>query len=420
MGDAPVDTARTRRRLGRVLPIADQLVWSAANVLMLVASARMLTAGDFGIVSAALLIILIALATSRSFVTEPLLLGSGVVDEAGERSRYSIRDVLGAAMAFGLPLALVAAVGFSIFLLAVPPVLLGWFFLACWANVIQDAVRFVALSTGRVGAALASDAAWLVCSVVFLVFSFGAPSVGVVAPLVAWMSGCGAGVVVGLVVLRAVPRLSRARDWLTSNLRFGLRLAADALAGVVAANVSFLLLGAISGTSELAGLRGAYVFLGPMNAVTEGFYLAFVPALARRTLRGSSIKPDIKRLGLVLTSAWVVFSVALLAVPHGWKQAVLGDTWDVAAPLLPRLLLASVLGAIGIAATYGVRAWRDARALVRARFVLVPCYLVLLPIAAWWNGALGYAAALIAIVVLQIFLYGRAFLGVESQRVSIV
>jgi O-antigen/teichoic acid export membrane protein len=408
-------SARPVRRLaGRALPIADQLAWSAANVVMVVAAARLLSASDFGTFAAALLIIVIALTTSRSFVTEPLLLRHPGSEGDVDPQQRSDGAVLGGALALAPALAAGALVLFALFESQNTIAVFMALAVACAANVAQDSVRFVALATGRPVLALMSDLCWLACSVTYLAFVLAGGEGGTAQALVVWSVGAAVGFLVGLVLLRTRPTLRSGIGWVRSSRVFGSRLAGDGLAGVAAANVAFLALGAIAGAEALAGLRGAYLLLGPMNAVTEGVYLAVVPALAIRTGAGHSIGIHVVRMGAALTLVWMVYSAIVLVVPIAWKEALLGETWEFAEPVLPWLLLASVLGAIGIAAVYGVRAWRRGRALVRVRLAMLPLYLVVLPLASWWNGATGFAVALVGVSIAQIVLYGSAFVRADS------
>jgi O-antigen/teichoic acid export membrane protein len=408
-------TQQTVRRLaGRAVPIADQLAWSAANVVMVVAAARLLSAADFGAFAAALLIIVIALTTARSFVTEPLLLRHPGPEGQLAVQLRSDGAVIGGSLVLAPALAVGALTLFAVFEPGRPIAVFAALAAACVANVAQDSVRFVALATGRPVRALLSDLCWFACSVAYLAFVWGGGEGGVAQALMMWSVGAAVAFVAGLGLLGTRPRLRSGIGWVRSSRVFGSRLAADALAGVAAANVAFLALGAIAGPEALAGLRGAYLLLGPLNAVTEGVYLAVVPALAIRTAGGRSIGHHVVRMGAALTLVWVVYSVIVLVVPGAWKQALLGDTWAFAEPVLPWLLLASVFGAIGIAAVYGVRAWRSGRALIRIRLAMLPLYLVILPLASWWNGATGFAIALVGVSLVQIGLYGSAFVRIDG------
>lgn len=404
-----------RRLAGRAVPIADQLAWSAANVVMVVAAARLLSASEFGTFAAALLIIVIALTTSRSFVTEPLLLRHRRADDDIDAQQRSDGAVVGGSLVLAPALALGSLALLAFFESQVTMAVSAALAAACVANVAQDAVRFVALASGRPTLALTSDLCWLACSVAYLAFVLADGEGGIAQALLVWSVGAALAFLVGLMLLRVRPHARAGIRWVKSSRGFGTRLAGDALAGVAAANIAFLALGAIAGPEALAGLRGAYVLLGPMNSVTEGVYLAVVPALAVRTGAGHNIGHQVVRMGAALTLVWLVYSVVVLVVPSAWKEALLGETWAVAEPVLPWLLLASVLGAIGIAAVYGVRAWRNARSLVRVRLMMLPLYLVVLPLASWWNGATGFAVALVGVSIAQIAFYGAAFVSADSS-----
>ena len=112
----------------------------------------------------------------------------------------------------------------------------------------------------------------------------------------------------------------------------------------------------------------------------------------------------------VLVASWIGFSaVVLLLLPSDLMGRILGDTWNVAEPVLPILLAASVVGALAIGAFFGARAWRGAGQLLRVRVLISPIQLLALPIAAASAGANAYAYGVIFLAVVQLLLYWRVF-----------
>lgn len=400
----------------RFLSVADQIVWSGANAVTLVAAARLLSIADFGAFSACALIVLLAVAISRAFITEPLLLKVSEPMELDRHGGDGRRAVLGAAVIFA-PVASVVAT----LIVLVPDIdaqEVALLVAACLMSVCQDAVRFVAIGLGRPDLALVSDLSWMIVAVGFLATTFSADRATTSSALLWWIGGAGTAVIVGLVVLRSWPDLSAGRRWIRRTARVGRALAADALIGVGSANISMLLVGRVAGSDELAGLRGAFLLLGPMNSITEGIYIAAIPLLAGRTVVGRRIVGPAVRVTMVLCASWVIFSLLVLSLPDSVLVDILGATWTVASDIVPILLGASVIGAVAIGGNYGVRAWRGASQLARIRIYLIPVYLLVLPFAATFDGARSYAFGLVAVALLQTGIYWSRFLALDRAALD--
>lgn len=409
------------REPARVLALTDQLVWSASNAVAVLTAARLLTAAEFGVFSAAVILILVALAASRSFVTEPLLLQFSSPRDVGGGSGLGARPVVGAALVLA-PLLSLVVLALTLVSPDVGLSVIGAAFVACVVTLAQDSTRFVAIAGRRPGLAVLADGSWLAAAVGALLVSSRWDGSSVAVTLLFWALGASAGLFVGVVAMRVVPSLVSGWRWLRLNVRFGRTLAADALLGVVSANVSFLLLGVFAGAEALAGVRGAYLLLGPMNSVTEGVYLAAVPALAIRTAREESIGASTVRLALVLGVVWLSFALVVTMVPDSVFEALLGDTWATAEPVVPILLVMSVIGALGIGALYGIRAWRGSTSLLVLRLIALPAYLVLLPALGWAGGSTWYAWGLLVVAAGQFLLNSVFFVRLDraGSRVQAV
>ena len=402
------------RHRRRVLSITDQLVWSSANAFTLVGGARILSVEEFGQLSAAVIIILIAISLSRAFVTEPMLLRVSEPSDLDHLGRDGRGPVLGAALVFA-PVASMAAALLVFVIPAVTAEVAIALLVATAVTVVQDSARFVALSLGRPDFALTGDAVWLVVALGFLA-STTLSTTGTTALVLAWWAaGAGAGLIAGMVCLRSWPNVVGGWFWIKQTQRVGRGLAADVLIGIGSANLSLLLVGLVAGSDELAGLRGAYLLLGPMNSLTEGVYIAAIPALAGQTVASQTIHSQVVRLSALLFVVWAIFAGLMLALPESLAVDILGDTWAVSRDIVPALLGASVIGAVAIGAYYGVRAWRGSGSLARIRLLLVPVYLVALPWAASVGGGQAYAAGLAVVAMAQTLLYWSTFLGLERR-----
>lgn len=404
------DTVRSSPRHG-VLTVADQLTWSAANVATLIAAARVLPSDRFGVVAAAAVIFVVALAISRAFVTEPLILRSS--DPARITAhRDGVGAVLGAAL-IAAPVFSLITLGLPLFVSSVDVATLATAYAASVMTLVQDATRYVAINGRRPGIALTSDFSWLALALLAIAAPGAFPITGPQDGLRLWLGGAALATGVALLLLRRRPLLRDGRVWLRRNARLARALAVDAVLLVGAANGSFLLVGLVDGSSSLAALRGAYLLLGPMNSFTQGIYVAAVPSLASRTARGEAIGRRIVVLTGGLTALWALFALVVLVLPEEALAELMGDTAALAQDVLPGLLLATIVGAVAIGAYFGVRAWRDASRLVRLRILLLPAYLLVLPGAAALGGPEAYAWALVVVMAVQAMVYWQAFLDAD-------
>ena len=216
-------TMAVGRHRRRVLSVIDQLVWSSANAITLVAGARVLSVEEFGQLSAAVLIILIAIFLSRAFVTEPMLLRvaePSILDHPGRDGRG---QVLGAAFVFA-PVASLVAAALVVIVSGVVADVVVLLVVATAITVVQDSTRFVAVGLGRPGFALIGDAAWLVVALAFLGSTLSSHAGTTALALTWWIAGAGAGLVAGLVCLRSWPNVVGGWLWIKRTQRVGQRL----------------------------------------------------------------------------------------------------------------------------------------------------------------------------------------------------
>ena len=389
---------RVGRHRRRALPVLDQLVWSAANAITLVAAARVLSVDGFGEFSAAVLVMMLSVVLSRSFVTEPFLLHVADPSPADPHQRSVAGSLLGGAVVLA---PVVCSTSLTLFLFI--PGVSGWLvllvFVTSVVTVVQDAIRHAAVGLGRPGLAVISDSSWLLVAAMFLLTTMSASVATALLALVWWLAGASVALVVGLLALKSIPLIGPGSDWLARTRSMGTKLAAEAMLATGAATISILLVGSVAGSDQLAGLRGAFLLLGPMNSLTIGFYLAAISTLAGHTKDGVRILRLGVRFTLALVASWLVFAVVLILLPDALFTALLGDTWSIAQGILPVLVVASAIEAIVLGGSYGIRAWRSGRSLVAIRIMVAPLYLIGLPWAASVGGGRGYAVALTAVAL---------------------
>jgi hypothetical protein len=116
-------------------------------------------------------------------------------------------------------------------------------------------------------------------------------------------------------------------------------------------------LGAISGLSEVGGVRGAQVLLAPVVALRMGISLIAVPEAARVLKRWPGrLQAFCLLLGGTQATACVLWGAALLLIPPEVGEDLLGSIWPLASTLIVPTTIAVAAGALFDGAFVGLRA----------------------------------------------------------------
>jgi hypothetical protein len=343
--------------------VADQVLSSGTNLLLLILVLRDSTGPVFGAFSVALIIQGLLLASSRAMIGEVLLLRV-------RRSPQTSRTDRGIA----LTLVLVSSTFFALVLAAVGafmPHPLRGFFLAMAVAVpfvhVQDLQRYFAFATARPRAAVALDLGWVVTQVVMSAIVLML-SRNPVHFLLAWTAGAAISAVAGLVGMRWQP-ISRGIYQLVreERIRSGAFLS-DLALSTGATQAAFLGLSAVLTLAGFGLLRFTLAVTSLTNLLSAVRilmlgYLGRLSAPNRMTWRvlwGGAV-------GYAVTT--VGFVAVLLIIPDDVGTAILGVLWPQAQPLL---LLAGIAEALRVAAIPAIdflKAFAGGSALVVARAV---------------------------------------------------
>ncbi|MGW1375804.1 hypothetical protein ACWD6P_16240 [Streptomyces sp. NPDC002446] len=359
--------------------LADQAVCSLNNFAVGIYVARSLGLTAFGVFSLAWVTYGVVLNVSRGLATDPLVVRfSGVPTEswraAAARSTGTALGVGGAigALCLVAGLALGGQVGpaFAALGVVLPGLLL------------QDAWRFSFFAAGTGRKAFTNDVLATVALVPAMVVATRLDTVA--AFVLAW--GAAAAVAAGYGCLQSGirPQLTEARAWLREQRDLGYRYLVENVGVSGAAQLRAYGLGLIVGVGAVGVVRGAELLLGPFLAVLMGLSLVTVPEAAR-VLRQA---PDrLARfcllLGAGLAAAAVLWGAALLLVPDGLGELVLGDVWGSASELIVPAALGVAGAGLGSGAAAGLRALAAARRSLRVQLFASVCYV---------GGGLGGAA----------------------------
>ena len=400
------ERASGTRRAGWIL--VDQLASSLTNFALALLVARSVTVEGFGAFSIAFITYLILIEFMRALSLEPLLIRfSGTPRDVWAEATES---VLGLAILVGmlalLPLVLLGLTvagdssGVPLALAVSLPGLL-----------LQDSCRYAFFARGRPRSAFVNDAAWglvLVGTVVSLSM-IAEPSVGFY--VLAWgLTGTLAGTL-GTWQLGVGPKFRRVRGWMITNRDIAPRFVVEVLAGTGGYYGVFLLVAAISGLAGVGALYAARVLLAPIGVL-------FIAATAFTVSEGSRYqdKPAMVArfahwVGLILPSVALLWTAALQLVPSNIGDALLGDSWQEAKPVLLAFgIFWAADGAI-VGARGGLRVFAAARRSLRAQIVTTTLMLTGSTIGAFAAGPSGAALGLAITGIL-----GAAVWWIEFRR----
>ncbi|MFD5858834.1 MATE family efflux transporter [Streptomyces chartreusis] len=350
--------------------LADQAASSISNFAVGIYVARSLGVTAFGVFSLAWVTYGVVLNVSRGLATDPLVVRfSGVPDTAwrGAVARSSgtalgVGATIGAAcVVVGLALGGQVGPAFACLGVMLPGLLL------------QDAWRYAFFAAGTGRKAFVNDVVWGVALVPAMVLAARADSVA--AFVLAW--GASATVAAGYGYLQSgiLPRTAQARVWLREQRDLGYRYLVENVSLSGASQLRAYGLGAIVGVGAVGAVRGAELLLGPFLAVLMGLSLVTV-AEAARVLRRA---PDrLGRFCLLLGGGQAVAALcwggALLLMPDGLGEFVLGDVWHSAAQLIVPVTLGVAGAGLGTGAAAGLRALAAARRSLRCQLFASACY----------------------------------------------
>lgn len=342
--------------------------------------ARSLGVTAFGVFSLAWVTYGVVLSVSRGVGTDPLVVRFSGVPDASWRGAVarSSGTALGVGAAIGtvclaVGLALGGSVGIAFACLGVmlPGLLL------------QDAWRYAFFAAGTGRKAFVNDLVWGVALVPAMVV---AARVGSVAAFVlAWGASAAVAALYGCLQSGIRPRLTGARQWLSTHRDLGYRYLVENTCLSGASQLRAYGLGAIVGVGAVGAVRGAELLLGPFLAVLMGLSLVTV-AEAARVLRQAPhrLGSFCLLLGGGQAVAALLWGTALLLMPDRLGEFVLGDVWHDASQLILPAVLGVAGAGLGTGAAAGLRALAAARRSLRSQLFASACYV---------SGGLGRAVA---------------------------
>lgn len=369
--------------------MADQIVASVSNLLVLILVARSVAPTEFGAFSIAMETYLVFMFVSRGISSDVLATAHSADSVEGLRRAACAGAAVTIGVSVGLALVIVVVgVGLGGVLGATLAVL-G---LVLPGLLVQDFVRYVFIVRGRPSSAFLIDALWFILEIPALLLATRAEQSSPV--LLAVWGGCGvvAGVV-GIAWARLVPtRPSDAIAWLARHARLWPYFVLENLLFRATILIVMVALAGTAGLAAVAGLRAATAIFAPVGVLGRGVVMVAVPDLARRVAEPGAVRAGVRRLAWVLTPLPLVLAVVLTVAPDRLGASLFGETWALAAPLLMLTAISAAASMYASAVAVGLRAQQAARAGLSARIAVALLALV----AALGGGLAGgaYGAAL--------------------------
>jgi hypothetical protein len=345
--------------------MADQVLSSGTQLLLIVLVARRADPTTFGAVSVALLVHGFLLGVVRAAIAEVVLLRCQArPSESGREARVGLFLTLSAGGIAGVGLlcvglAVSGEVGHYLQLMA----------LAAPAVYTQDVLRYVAYGTGRIGLAIVIDGIWMtvqaLLSGVLIVAGQATPSLLILA----WIAGAVASAAAGALLLRICLRpVAVGRWWAQERARAG-GFVTDFLVANGLMQGSFILLSVLLPLDEFAGLRAAFLCLSPLANLLAGVRTLTLAQLAGLRARPARARWRAIQVALALAGAGAIYAIGLVLLPDRWGSQLFGETWAEAVGLVGLLAGGELIRLGSFAAIDLVKVLGSPMDLVRTRVV---------------------------------------------------
>lgn len=351
----------TAARRRPVLGVADQLLSSGTNFLTAFVASWALAPDQFATFVVSYAVVTVVLALGRAVIGEVLLAYLPTVARADRPA--IVRSSTGAALVLGVAGTVVCLAGGGIG----HDTLTGLLWLAPWVPIalMQDARRFVFLSQGRPGRALASDGAWALAQVVVLAaLALGGFGFSVAGLAASW----GVGALTGLLVAAAVGggslRPCCPKAWARRTRSLSGWFVLTSVLGQCEIYAVLVLAGTLLAPTDAAGLRAVQLLVFQPTATVAAALLVLVTplvagAVARRDVEAAR---HARRFATLASVALAAAVLAVIPLRHTMLD-LLFPQYTAFAPLVVPIALQSALYVLGVPFHAQLRGFHRARTL---------------------------------------------------------
>jgi hypothetical protein len=336
----------------------DQLFSSTSNGLIIFAVAVVSTPQQFGHITVLMTAVVAVVGAARGAFGTPLLLKS---DQNIERIRregaYAMTAalVLGPLLGVGILVAGYGAVGSAA----------GWLAVAAPFVLAQDVLRYVVIAEGRPDRAAIWDGVWCIGTAVLLMMSWWSPSPPSISLLLGGWTGLAIVAFAGLLSsLRIKPRIRGAAEWLRAGLVHRVRYGVDAGLEQVTVFIILTCVGLLTTPAVAAALRGATAILAPIGMFGNAIQLIIISESTRLSTQPRQVWHTLLRIAIVTGLVTATGGLILHILPESIGAYLLGDSWILAAFVLPVIVLEYIASAFSLSLAIFLRTFnRSAEAL---------------------------------------------------------
>lgn len=317
---------------------------SLSNVTVIVGAAWAGQASDVGTVGVLTSLYVVVLCAARGMLGEWLLLTRSTRPAPAE-------EAVGASVVIGV---MAGAGTLPIMLLLLPEQGMAAIILAAAFPVLllQDTLRYVAISRGAARHAAASDILWLACTVLATVGCLATNKEAAAWLVGAWTGGATIGAGYLLLVSRLRPSVRSTRAFMAAEGRLRASLAADALLTTGTLSVSVIVSAGTVGVSGVGVIRLLQALYGPITLLVGVLYVEF--AVRRlQDLHGVTPRQAAAWMTLVLTSSIVVLTLCLLAAEE--LVGADAEVIEAVAAVLVVFAISQVTAGVASAAVTGLK-----------------------------------------------------------------
>lgn len=344
-----------------VLGVADQLLSSGTNFLTAFVASWALAPAGFATFVVSYAVVTVVLALGRAVIGEVLLAYLPTV--AREDRAAIVRSSTGAALVLGAAGSAVCLAGGAIG----HDTLSGLLWLAPWVPValMQDARRFVFLSQGRPGHALASDGAWAAAQVVVLgVLALGGIGFSVAGLATSW----GVGALTGLLVAAAIGggslRPCCPQAWARRTRSLSAWFVLTSVLGQCEIYAVLVLAGTLLAPTDAAGLRAVQLLVFQPTATVAAALLVLVTplvagAVARRDVEAAR---HARRFAVIASVAFAAVVLTVIPLRDTLLDLLFPQYTGYAALVVP-IALQSAFYVLGVPFHAQLRGFHRARTL---------------------------------------------------------
>ncbi len=300
----------------------DQVFSSVSNGLILFALAVVAGVDEFGRISLMFTLLAAAVGLLRGALGTTLLLSAGREDRViREHGGHAVAAALLAGAVMGV-IVLVFGLSSGIttetytLALAVPVVLM------------QDVLRYVAITVNSPHLAALWDGLWCAASVVLLMLTWTSPGWLTTEWLVGGWCAMALIALLGLMFhLRVRPRFTGLGAWLRDGGRDRLRYGVDAGLEQVTVFIVLVLVASWVDPEAVAAVRGATAVLAPLAIVMTAVPLLVIPESARSGRHPVQTWRLLVKVAVGLSAIAAIAGVILRVLPDGIGRMLLGDSF---------------------------------------------------------------------------------------------